>query len=84
MVYELGIDPGPTLRERQARILAQDPGLAATPAPVSAAAPLAEPATVRAAATAPTRSRVDGIFGPDTKLASRAGDVQTAARADRP
>ena len=45
VVDELGIDPGPALRELQARILAQDPGLAATPAPVPAAAPLAERAT---------------------------------------
>ena len=39
---ELGIDPGPALRELQARILAQDPSLAAAaPAPVRAAAPAA-------------------------------------------
>ena len=39
---ELGIDPGPALRELQARILAQDPSLAAaSPAPVRAAAPAA-------------------------------------------
>jgi ATP/maltotriose-dependent transcriptional regulator MalT len=37
---ELGIDPGPALRELQARILAQDPSLApASPAPVPVAAP---------------------------------------------
>jgi LuxR family maltose regulon positive regulatory protein len=37
---ELGIDPGPALRELQARILAQDPSLGpASPAPAPAAAP---------------------------------------------
>ena len=44
---ELGIDPGPALRELQARILAQDPSLApastaARPAPVARAVPLLE------------------------------------------
>ncbi len=38
LVDELGIDPGPALRELQARILAQDPSLAAArPPPVQAA-----------------------------------------------
>ena len=37
---ELGIDPGPALRELQARILAQDPSLApASPAPAQVVAP---------------------------------------------
>jgi LuxR family transcriptional regulator, maltose regulon positive regulatory protein len=37
---ELGLDPGPALRELQARILAQDPSLAqASPAPAQVAAP---------------------------------------------
>jgi LuxR family maltose regulon positive regulatory protein len=40
LVGELGIDPGPVLRELQARILAQDPSLApASPAPAQVAAP---------------------------------------------
>ena len=44
LVGELGIDPGPALRELQARILAQDPSLApasapASPAPAQVAAP---------------------------------------------
>src|SRR5580704_7716567 len=44
LVGELGIDPGPALRELQARILAQDPSLApasalASPAPARAVAP---------------------------------------------
>ena len=41
---ELGIDPGPALRELQARILAQDPSLAPPgPAPAPAPAPVAAP-----------------------------------------
>ncbi len=40
LVGELGIDPGPALRELQARILAQDPSLGpASPAPAQVAAP---------------------------------------------
>ena len=40
LVGELGIDPGPALRELQARILAQDPSLApASPAPAQVVAP---------------------------------------------
>jgi LuxR family maltose regulon positive regulatory protein len=40
LVDELGIDPGPALRELQARILAQDPALGpAGPAPAQVAAP---------------------------------------------
>ena len=46
LVDELGIDPGPALRELQARILAQDPSLAA-----------ARPPPVQAAAGRPSRSR---------------------------
>jgi predicted ATPase/DNA-binding SARP family transcriptional activator len=47
---ELGIDPGPALRELQARILAQDPSLApasvpARPAPVPAGGTVAAPVT---------------------------------------
>src|ERR1019366_8821514 len=37
LVDELGIDPGPALRELQARILAQDPSLAPASAPASPA-----------------------------------------------
>ena len=37
LVGELGIDPGPALRELQARILAQDPSLAPASAPASPA-----------------------------------------------
>ena len=44
LVDELGIDPGPALRELQARILAQDPSLAPpSAAPPSAAPPSAAP-----------------------------------------
>ena len=54
---ELGVDPGPALRDLQRRVLAQDPGLLVEPAPVPApvlvseAAP--EPALHAPAANAP-------------------------------
>ena len=52
---ELGIDPGPALRELQARILAQDPSL--TPASAPASAPATGPASAPATgpATGPAR-----------------------------
>src|ERR1039457_556817 len=64
LVDELGIDPGPALRELQARILAQDPSLApasapAGPAPVRAAAP-------RAAGN--LRARLSSFVGRDAEL----------------
>src|SRR5579863_8821985 len=48
LVAELGIDPGPALRTLQARILAQDPSLAAArPSAAQAAAPLAVTGNLR-------------------------------------
>ena len=70
VVDELGIDPGPALRELQARILAQDPALAATPAPVPAAAPLAaagHPCEPLAAA-GNLRERLSSFVGRDAEL----------------
>jgi predicted ATPase/DNA-binding SARP family transcriptional activator len=61
---ELGIDPGPALRELQARILAQDPSLAPASAP-------AGPAPVRAAAPAAAgnlRERLSSFVGRDAEL----------------
>src|SRR4029077_6176895 len=46
---ELGLDPGPALRELQARILAQDPSLAPDSAPDSA--PASAPASASARPT---------------------------------
>ena len=51
---ELGIDPGPALRELQARILAQDPSLApASPAPAQVVAPPKAAGTWRFAGAGP-------------------------------
>src|SRR3984885_1443189 len=62
LVGELGIDPGPALRELQSRILAQDPSLApASPAPVPAAAPPASAGNLRA--------RLSRFVGRDAELA---------------
>ena len=59
LVGELGIDPGPALRELQARILAQDSSLAASLAPVGAAAP---------AAAGNLRERLSRFIGRDAEL----------------
>ena len=65
LVGELGIDPGPALRQLQARILAQDPSLA----PASAAA---SPVPARAAAppkaTGSLRERLSSFVGRDAEL----------------
>jgi predicted ATPase/DNA-binding SARP family transcriptional activator len=61
LVGEMGIDPGPALRELQARILAQDPSLvAASPAPVRAAAP--------PKAVGNLRERLSSFIGRDAEL----------------
>ena len=69
LVDELGIDPGPALRELQARILAQDPSLAAaSPAPVRAAAP---------AAAGNLRERLSSFIGRDAELEQLLGSVRS-------
>ena len=66
LVDELGIDPGPALRELQARILAQDPSLAAArPPPVQAAAGPAVPLAV----TGNLREQLSGLTGREPELA---------------
>ena len=68
LVDELGIDPGPALRELQARILAQDPSLAAaSPAPVRAAAP---------AVAGNLRERLSSFIGRDAELEQLLGSVR--------
>ena len=58
---ELGIDPGPPLRELQGRILTQDSSLAAaSPAPVRATTP--------AASAGNLRERLSSFIGRDTEL----------------
>jgi predicted ATPase/DNA-binding SARP family transcriptional activator len=72
LVGELGIDPGPALRELQARILAQDPSLApASPAPVPAAAPPASAGNLRV--------RLSRFVGRDAELAQ----LREAVRSSR-
>ena len=67
---ELGIDPGPALRELQARILAQDPSLAAaSPARVRAAVP---------AAAGNLRERLSSFIGRDAELEQVFGSVRAS------
>ena len=81
LVDELGIDPGPALRELQARILAQDPSLA----PVSAvaasaqASPAAVPAVAPAASAGNLRARLSRFVGRDAEL----GQLREAIRSSR-
>jgi predicted ATPase/DNA-binding SARP family transcriptional activator len=75
LVDELGIDPGPALRELQTRILAQDPSLApGRPAPVPAARAAAAPVTV-----GNLRERLGRFVGRDAELAQ----LREAVRASR-
>ena len=76
LVGELGIDPGPALRELQARILAHDPSLApasapASPAPVPAAAPPTPAGNLRA--------QLSSFVGRDAELAQ----LREAVRSSR-
>ncbi|MGO9780163.1 MAG: BTAD domain-containing putative transcriptional regulator [Streptosporangiaceae bacterium] len=76
LVGELGIDPGPALRELQARVLAQDSSLApasipARPARVPAAAPPAPAGNLRA--------RLSRFVGRDAELAQ----LREAVRSSR-
>jgi len=69
LVDELGIDPGPALRELQARILAQDPSLGPVGAPASAPA---GPAPAQVAAPPEAAGNQGDSLGPalllETKL----------------
>jgi len=76
---ELGLDPGPALRELQTGILAQDPSLApasalACPAPGPAAGPVAAPVTV-----GNLRERLGRFVGRDAELA----ELREAVRSSR-
>ena len=71
LVDELGIDPGPALQELEARILAQDPSLAAAPAGLeSAPAPMA---------TGNLRERLSSFVGRRAELE----ELSEAARSSR-
>ncbi len=70
LVDELGIDPGRGLRELQARILAQDPSLAAArPPPVQAMAGPAVPLAV----TGNLTEQLSGLAGRDAEMTKPAG-----------
>ncbi len=74
LVGELGIDPGPALRELQARILAQDSSLAPASIP-------ARPAPVPAAAPPPAgnlRARLSRFVGRDAELAQLRAAVRSS------
>ena len=76
---ELGIDPGPALRELQARILAQDPSLAPASAPARPA-PVPAGGTVAAPVTAGNLRELLGRFvGRDAELAQ----LREAVRSSR-
>ena len=78
LVDELGVDPGPRLRELEARILAQDPDLdppaasaqAPQPAPRAPTGAAPAPAPARAAAAAPPASDRPELIGRDAELAT--------------
>ena len=69
LVGELGIDPGPALRELEARILAQDPSLAA-------AGPAGLAAVAAPAATGNLRERLSSFVGRTAEL----GELSEAVR----
>ena len=69
LAAELGIDPGPALRDLQARILAQDPSLAGTSAPASApAGPAPVPAAAPPTSAGNLRARLSRFVGRDAEL----------------
>ncbi len=79
LVDELGIDPGPALRELQARILAQDPSLAAaSPAPAQVAAEAGQ----HAGSLAPGSPARDEVLCPP--VTTRPGAASAADRAAGP
>jgi predicted ATPase/DNA-binding SARP family transcriptional activator len=73
LVGELGIDPGPALRELQARILAQDPSLAPASTPASPVAAAAAPASA-----GNLRARLSRFVGRDAELAQLRAAVRSS------
>ena len=69
LVDELGIDPGPALQELEARVLAQDPTLAATVATL--------PQSVTAAVPGNLRAQLSSFIGRGTELAQLRETVRT-------
>src|SRR5579859_4980014 len=74
LVSELGIDPGPALRELQARILAQDPSLA----PVSGPAGTAPVRVAAPTAAGNLRERLSSFVGRDAELEQLLGSVRAS------
>ena len=71
LVDELGIDPGPALRELEARILAQDPSLAA-------AGPAGLAAVPTPMATGNLRERLSSFVGRSAELEELSGAVRSS------
>ena len=92
LVEELGLDPGPGLRDLEAAVLAQDPGLLAAPAEATAAdggagmaawgpSPTADDSSAPAAGSVPPS--VPLVVGRDVeleRLGARAEDVRSSGR----
>jgi predicted ATPase len=79
LVGELGIDPGPALRELQARILAQDPSLAPASTPASVpASPAPVPAAAPPASAGNLRARLSRFVGRDAELAQLRAAVRSS------
>ncbi len=72
LVDELGIDPGPALRELQARVLAQDPSLAP-------ASPIEAQTATRPKAAGNLRERLSSFVGRDAEL-ERLSEALRASR----
>ena len=74
---ELGIEPGPELRELEGRILRQDPGLAAPRPPAAEAAPSGPPAGSPPAMAAPAQPEPPevGAAAPAARPLSRRGPL---------
>jgi len=84
LMDELGLDPGPQLRELQTRILAQDPELQAPvpvqtpapPTPATAPPPTAPPPTVPSPAAPPPRPVEVRLPARGARLIGRASEVE--------
>jgi LuxR family maltose regulon positive regulatory protein len=71
LVDELGIDPGPALRELQARILAQDPSLGPAGAPAGPAGAPAGPAPAQVVAPPEAAGNQGDALGPTLLLETK-------------
>jgi predicted ATPase/DNA-binding SARP family transcriptional activator len=76
LAREMGIDPGPALRELQARVLAQDPALVRAKA---AASPAPAPTAAQPRAAGNLRQQLSSFVGRDVEL----GQLREAIRSSR-